>query len=164
VTLERRGLIDALEGLAMQAREAYRVQVEFIHRLPGGVELDRAVADHLYRIAQEALANAMRHGRAKSVRITLTSRGERIRLQVADDGTGLPPDAVAAPGLGLKIMRYRARMVGGEVRFDRNGRRGTRVTCECPVERRAVRLGSGDRRRAPSADQDRRAAGRRTDA
>ena len=163
VTLERRGLIDALQGLAMQARDAYRVQVEFRHRLPSGVELDQAVADHLYRIAQEALANAMRHGRANSVQITLTSRADRIRLQVADDGDGLPPDAIAAPGLGLKIMRYRARMVGGEVRFDSNGR-GTRVTCECPVERRAVRSGAGDRRRGRSGDQDRRASRRRTDA
>jgi PAS domain S-box-containing protein len=145
VTLERRGLIDALEGLAMQAREAYRVNVSFQHRVRAGVELGQALADHLYRIAQEALANAMRHGRADSVAIRLTTHGQRIRLQITDDGIGLPATALEAPGLGLKIMRYRARMVGGEIRLEKNGRRGTRVFCECPVESRGRQAGAPQR-------------------
>jgi two-component system, LuxR family, sensor kinase FixL len=133
VTLERRGLLDALESLAMRARDTYGIDVDFRASLPVDVELESTLADHLYRIAQEALTNAMRHGRASAIRIRLAARDGRVRLEVADNGTGLPQGALDAPGIGLKIMQYRASIVRGEVRFERNGRQGTRVVCECPL-------------------------------
>jgi PAS domain S-box-containing protein len=156
VSLERGSLLDALEGMTMRARDAYGIAVQFEHRIGARVDLDQTLADHLYRIAQEALTNAMRHGQAKSVLLKLTARAGRLRLQVADDGRGLPLDSIEAPGLGLKIMRYRARMVGGEVHFKRR-RRGTLVICDCPVRMKTEpnvsrrsgtrRTGAADRRK-----------------
>jgi PAS domain S-box-containing protein len=145
VNLERGGLSDALEGLAMHAQELYGVDVTCTHRVKTIRPLSTELANHLYRIAQEAVRNAVRHGQARSIRLHLHGARAKVRLTVTDDGIGMPSDAVDAPGMGLKIMRYRARILGGEVRFERGapegssttdeGRRpGTRIVCECPLE------------------------------
>ena len=149
VNLERGGLQDALEGLAMHASELYGVQVTCTHRLQGTKPLGAELANHLYRIAQEAVRNAVRHGGARSIRLHLHSARAKVRLTVTDDGTGMPVEAVDAAGMGLKIMRYRARILGGEVRFEQNQPQGTRIVCECPIE-----PGAGSTRK--------RAAGRRS--
>jgi PAS domain S-box-containing protein len=151
VNLERGGLQDALEGLAMHAVELYGVRVVFTHRLKGARPLSAELANHLYRIAQEAVRNAVRHGKARSIRLHLSSVRAKVRLAITDDGTGLPAAAMDATGMGLKIMRYRARMLGGEVHFERGESGGTRVVCECPIEavegvgpvRKAARKRSG---------------------
>jgi two-component system sensor kinase FixL len=78
--------------------------------------------------------NAVRHGQARSIRLHLAGARGKVRLTVTDNGTGMPKDAVDAAGMGLKIMRYRARMLGGEVRFERADSGGTRIVCECPLE------------------------------
>ena len=134
VNLERGGLQDALEGLAMNAAEIYGVQIACTHRLGGSRPLTAELANHLYRIAQEAVRNAVRHGQARSIRLHLHGARAKVRLTITDDGTGMPPQAEDAPGLGLKIMRYRARILGGEVRFERSTPNGTRIVCECPIE------------------------------
>jgi PAS domain S-box-containing protein len=134
VNLERGGLQDALEGLAMNAMELYGVQVVFSHRASGGKALSAELANHLYRIAQEAVRNSVRHGQARTIRLHLTTGRAKVSLAITDDGTGLPEQAMDATGMGLKIMRYRARMLGGEVHFERVEPTGTRVVCECPIE------------------------------
>ena len=134
VNLERGGLQDALEGLAMHAVELYGVRVVFTHRVKGTRPLSAELANHLYRIAQEAVRNAVRHGKARSIRLHLSSVRAKVRLAITDDGIGLPSEAMDATGMGLKIMRYRARMLGGEVHFERGESGGTRVVCECPIE------------------------------
>jgi PAS domain S-box-containing protein len=134
VNLERGGLQDALEGLAMNAMELYGVQVAFSHRSTGGKPLSAELANHLYRIAQEAVRNAVRHGQARTIRLHLTTSRAKVSLGITDDGKGLPEQAMDATGMGLKIMRYRARMLGGEVHFERVEPTGTRVVCECPIE------------------------------
>lgn len=142
VNLERGGLSDALEGLAMHATELYGVEVTCTHRVKTIRPLSTELANHLYRIAQEAVRNAVRHGQARSIRLHLHGARAKVRLTVTDDGIGMPSDAVDAPGLGLKIMRYRARILGGEVRFERGApdgaaqgaSPGTRIICECPLE------------------------------
>jgi PAS domain S-box-containing protein len=134
VNLERGGLQDALEGLAMNAIELYGVQVVFSHRANGGKPLSAELANHLYRIAQEAVRNAVRHGQARTIRLHLTTSRAKVSLAITDDGIGLPEQAMDATGMGLKIMRYRARMLGGEVHFERVQPSGTRVVCECPIE------------------------------
>ncbi len=133
VNLERGGLLDALEGLAMNAIELYGVQVAFSHRVHAGKQLGAELANHLYRIAQEAVRNAVRHGRARTIRLHLTVTRAKVSLAITDDGVGLPEHAMDAMGMGLKIMRYRARMLGGEVLFERVEPQGTRVVCECPL-------------------------------
>lgn len=134
VNLERGGLQDALEGLAMNAMELYGVQVAFSHRLHAGKTIGAELANHLYRIAQEAVRNAVRHGQARTIRLHLTVTRAKVSLAITDDGIGLPEHAMDAAGMGLKIMRYRARMLGGEVQFERVEPTGTRVVCECPLE------------------------------
>jgi signal transduction histidine kinase len=134
VNLERGGLSDALDGLAMHAAELYSVQIVCTHRVKTIRPLGAELANHLYRIAQEAVRNAVRHGRARTIRLHLHGARAKVRLTVTDDGTGMPPDAVDAAGMGLKIMQYRARILGGEVRFERVEPQGTRIVCECPLE------------------------------
>ncbi len=134
VNLERGGLQDALEGLAMHATELYGVPTVFTHRLPGNRVLNPELANHLYRIAQEAVRNAVRHGHARSIRLHLSAVRAKVRLAITDDGIGMPAEAMDAAGMGLKIMRYRARILGGEVSFEAAEPSGTRIVCECPFE------------------------------
>jgi PAS domain S-box-containing protein len=134
VNLERGGLKDALEGLAMHASELYGVPTVFTHRLTGNRTLNPELANHLYRIAQEAVRNAVRHGQARSIRLHLSIVRAKVRLAITDDGIGMPADAMDAAGMGLKIMCYRARILGGDVSFEPVERGGTRVLCECPLE------------------------------
>lgn len=146
VHLERGGLRDALEGLAMHARGVYGIKAEFIDKFPPTIQLETEVANHLYRIAQEAVTNAVKHGHAEAVRLHLTETHGKVRLTIGDDGCGMPPallnsampktpgTGVKADGLGLRIMRYRARIARGDVRFESGAPRGTRVVCECPLE------------------------------
>jgi PAS domain S-box-containing protein len=139
VNLERGGLKDALEGLAMHAAELYGVQIVCTHRGTSAHPLSPELANHLYRIAQEAVRNAVRHGNARTIRLHLHGARAKVRLTVTDDGVGLPQDAMDAQGMGLKIMSYRARMLGGEVRFERAEPQGVRIVCECPIEPAAPR-------------------------
>ena len=110
------------------------MQIVCTHRVKTIRPLGAELANHLYRIAQEAVRNAVRHGRARTIRLHLHGARAKVRLTVTDDGTGMPVDAVDAAGMGLKIMQYRARMLGGEVRFERGEPQGTRIVCECPLE------------------------------
>lgn len=139
VNLERGGLRDALEGLAMHASELYGVNVAFTHRVRTPRPLGAELANHLYRIAQEALRNAVQHGRARTIRLHLSSLRGNVRLAITDDGIGMQPQALDAAGMGLKIMRYRARILGGQVRFEPGDDGGTRVICECPLALTAPR-------------------------
>lgn len=150
VNLERGGLQDALEGLAMNAMELYGAQVVFSHRASGARPLNAELANHLYRIAQEAVRNAVRHGQARTIRLHLTTTRAKVSLAITDDGIGLPEEAMDATGMGLKIMRYRARMLGGEVHFERVEPNGTRVVCECPIETEAAAPRSKTPRRSAS--------------
>jgi PAS domain S-box-containing protein len=134
VNLERGGLQDALEGLAMHASEIYGVKVTCTHRVKTTKPLGAELANHLYRIAQEAVRNAVRHGEARSIRLHLHGARAKVRLTVTDDGSGMPQDAMDASGMGLKTMQYRARMLGGEVRFEAATPQGVRIICECPLE------------------------------
>jgi two-component system, LuxR family, sensor kinase FixL len=149
VNLERGGLLDALEGLAMHAAELYGVRVTCTHRVKTIHPWSAELANHLYRIAQEAVSNAVRHGQARSIRLHLHGLRAKVRLTVADDGIGMPLEAVDSAGMGLKIMRYRARMLGGEVRFERGEPLGTRIVCECPIEPRVAPRTPVSRRHGP---------------
>jgi PAS domain S-box-containing protein len=146
VNLERGGLKDALEGLAMHAAELYGVQIVCTQRATSAHPLNPELANHLYRIAQEAVRNAVRHGQARTIRLHLHRARAKVRLTVTDDGVGLPDDAMDAQGMGLKIMSYRARMLGGDVRFERAEPQGVRIVCECPIEPPAPRSARAGKR------------------
>ncbi|MGH8024787.1 MAG: GAF domain-containing sensor histidine kinase [Limisphaerales bacterium] len=91
--------------------------------------VDPQVAHHLYRIAQEAVQNAFKHGSARHIIITLVCGGKSLRLIVKDDGVGIPRHP-ARTGMGLKNMRARARLIGGTLDIRRGKRAGTVVACE----------------------------------
>ncbi|MBS0375729.1 MAG: PAS domain-containing protein [Proteobacteria bacterium] len=128
VALDGGGLVHALRALAARAREMYGLDVRFRSRVTPRVTLDAAATGHLYRIAQESLTNAARHAGARTVTVQLTVRDRRVQLAVSDDGRGLAPGSTT--GVGLKIMRYRANMLGGELQIGPGAEgRGTRIAC-----------------------------------
>ena len=90
---------------------------------------DNATAIHLYRIIQESVNNAIRHGKAGQIRITLTSRKGVISVKIADNGLGMKEDPSAARGLGLRLMKHRAGMIGAFLAIDKNPKGGTVITC-----------------------------------
>lgn len=129
VRLEGEGLAVALEELAGQIRVIHGVECIFEMTGPAP-SCDHLTAMHVYRITQEAINNAIRHGQARQVRVRLTSRRNQHRLVVTDDGSGFDSAAKRrGPGGGLRLMGYRAAMIGGTVSTDSKPGRGTRVTC-----------------------------------
>jgi PAS domain S-box-containing protein len=128
VVLESEGLMGALQELAGYTEKMFHVQAEFVCPHPVLMH-DHDTATHLYRIAQEAVSNAVRHGKAKHITISLETGRDRTILVVQDDGTGLPRDLASVKGMGLRIMRYRATMIGGALSIQAGPSGGTRVVC-----------------------------------
>ncbi len=125
-------LADNFQELAAGASDRFKVSCQFeCHPavpLPGVNDVD--VATHLYRIAQEAITNAVRHGKARHINIRLDSTTNEIVLTIIDDGIGLPENARNGNGLGLRTMAYRASMIGATFNIERlSSLGGTRVTC-----------------------------------
>jgi len=135
VRLEKEGLAPALDELAKATRDRFKLQCRFDGKGPGAVE-NSAIATHLYRIAQEAVTNAVKHSRARSVRICLRDHAVQLELRVEDNGTGFPSAAQKqSKGMGLHIMEYRARMIGGTLHLKSTRRGGTVVSCCVPRPR-----------------------------
>lgn len=129
------GLPLALEALGTQIVERHGVNVVVDNALPEGQGFDDNTATHLYRIAQEALGNALRHGQPTCVTVQLRAEGGQIELAVTDDGSGFDRRAVQSMGLGLKIMRFRAQMIGGDLAVESTTGVGTTIRCHCPAPR-----------------------------
>jgi Tfp pilus assembly protein PilF len=131
--LERRGLAEALRdhGVEIERRHGLRVQVG-LHGTEGPFPPDVALG--LYRIAQEALANAVRHAGAGTAQVTLKVAAGVAHLTVTDDGAGFDPSvARAANGLGLASMDERARLLGGRCRITSSPGAGTRIEVTVPL-------------------------------
>lgn len=123
-----RGLMAALRALAVRAEQKHRIKcVCFFHR-PVFVR-DNNVATHAYRIAEEAVCNAVKHGEPTEILISVREARGNITLKIEDNGTGLPDGFFENGWLGLRIMRYRAQMIHGSVRLRRNPSRGAAVVC-----------------------------------
>lgn len=138
VTGERGGLACALQALAARVQERHGTTVELTVEAEAAGIFSEGAANHLYRIAQEAVMNAIRHGRPNRVAIALIRDRDRIRLTVEDDGRGFDPASGTSPGLGLKIMRYRAQILSGELQIHDGASGGVRVECLCPTEQDRV--------------------------
>jgi PAS domain S-box-containing protein len=156
VALEAEGLMRALESLALSTRNLFQVSCRFRCATPVLVA-DHAVAIHLFRIAQEAVNNAVRHGKPRQIGITLERNRAGLVLTIADDGRGLPRKPSEPGGMGMHVMRYRAGMIGGALRVERRSKRGTTVTCTVPgragEERASKRTASWQRSgRHPSSN------------
>jgi len=128
------GLPFALAALATRSREMYGFEVNFRAEVLPDSTLGETPASHLYRVAQEAITNVARHGQASKVDIVLIANKNRIVLEISDDGVGIGGSQEPETGMGLRIMRYRAGMIGAKFEIDANKPRGTvvRVISEQP--------------------------------
>lgn len=131
VPLEAGGLASALEALATQVRSRHRIACQLVERAAVPA-LEETVGTTLFRIAQEAVNNAIKHARARQITVTLSADPRQVRLDIEDDGTGFQPNPEAGPGLGLHIMNYRARMVGAALDIKPRPGGGTLVSCSIP--------------------------------
>lgn len=129
--LEAGGLIDALKALVSNLESIYEVSCSFECSLSVNPS-SQIAAIYLYRIAHEALYNAIRHGKAKKVKISLSDQPHRIFLTIQDDGLGFQEYPVQKKGLGLKSMRNRARLLGGSLKISNNKNGGASVVCSIP--------------------------------
>ncbi|MGA2245083.1 MAG: sensor histidine kinase [Verrucomicrobiota bacterium] len=130
--LESEGLVTALEQFAANVSKMFHVDCLFECESPPLID-DTEAATHLYRIAQEAVNNAIRHGQPRQIVISLANRKEQLELTVEDDGVGLPDDWQKNRGLGTRIMAHRAAMIGGRFSIEPNPTGGTFVKCARPT-------------------------------
>ncbi len=133
IELEQHGLLVALEGIIKTPGQAsdtlYVVESD---GNPAYAEFKGPSAIQLFRIAQEAVHNALTHAKAKTIIVRLATVNSHLILTVQDDGAGLSPDADRSPGMGFRIMRYRAGMVGGKLDVSSKPNAGLLVTFSVP--------------------------------
>lgn len=130
VEMRADGLMQALEEFAATTTELFSINCRFICHSPVLVQ-DSPTAIHLYRIAQEGVSNAIKHGRATDVAIILEEAESELRLVISDNGQGMAP-ASKDRGLGLRIMADRAKMVGGTFKVGQAPSRGIELVCLVP--------------------------------
>ncbi len=133
VTLEAEGLMSALKELAENTEALFKVNCRFDFLKPVPV-YDHAIASNLFRIAQEAVSNAIKHGRARLITISLKSQRDRIQLRVSDSGGGMASKMAAQnhQGMGLRIMQSRAGMIGGTLAIEAGAAGGVLIICTAP--------------------------------
>jgi signal transduction histidine kinase len=137
VHMDEAGLASALEDLAASTRRLHDVQCVF---KPDGEAMlpEREIAIHLYRIAQEAISNAVRHGHATRIEVRLAIGDGAVTLTVEDNGCGLPASEPAAGGMGLRSMRYRAGVLDGTIEFSNPPAGGVCVQCRVPIRTHTI--------------------------
>jgi hypothetical protein len=128
VRTETGGLSSALRALAARSRDLGGLEVAFRSEVCPEFTLTETDASHLYRIAQEALTNAWRHGHASLVEISLIAKEDGFTLRVTDNGGGFVGTTPSTSGMGLKIMKYRADMIGAKFEITPNKPCGTVIT------------------------------------
>ncbi len=128
VEIDELGLMASLEKLAVHTQDMYKITCRF--DCDTEVKFgDTDMATHLYRIAQEAVINAVKHGKSQTVTICLEAIDDGINLKIADDGVGVSSPVVTTEGLGVRIMQYRANVIGAAFSISPGDTEGTVVTC-----------------------------------
>jgi len=126
------GLMEALEDFAASTNDLFKISCRFECPLPVLVS-DVQIAQHLFRIAQEAVGNAIKHGHAQNILIRLDAHKGGKRLRIIDDGIGRPPFSADGKGMGMRIMSYRADRIGATFSIRRRDPSGAIVTCFLPL-------------------------------
>lgn len=138
VRLEENGLLSALEELSKNAGSFFNTQCRFRCETPVAVQ-DHNVAHHLYYITQEAILNAVKHGKARLIQVRLESEDHNgCKMTVSDDGIGFAPADRLEQGMGIRIMKYRARMIGADLQVRSVPSVGTEVVCRFAGELTSV--------------------------
>jgi signal transduction histidine kinase len=133
VDLEGEGFLESFRELAANISERFMIRCRFECSLSARIRAPEG-AIHLYRIAQEAINNAIKHGKASEIIIRLEKKDKRMALSIRDNGTGLEEKARRGPGMGLRIMAYRASVIGASFQVERLPAGGTQVMCALPSE------------------------------
>ena len=133
VVSEAHGLMSALEHWARRGERVVSCECAVSNAATPVFVQDEALAEHLYRLAQEAVTNAIKHGRAKNIAIGLAVVKGGGVLTVRDDGCGFEVGSEGQSGLGLRIMNYRAKMIGGSLSVESSSNGGTMVRCLFPL-------------------------------
>jgi signal transduction histidine kinase len=128
VPLQGDGLRLGLLELAASTSRIPGVKCRFLGDSPVCIP-DVTTATHLFRIAQEAVNNALKHGRAKRIDIALSEEADGVSLSVENNGGAILRAACGATGMGLNVMRYRAEMIGASLSIESGQRKGVRVLC-----------------------------------
>ena len=128
VEVDAEGLMAALQQFAKATARMCEIECEFVCHNNVEVE-DNPTATHLFRIAQEAVNNAVKHSRAARIVIRLHRADNRIKLEVEDNGEGFVLADKNSESMGLRIMQYRANMIGASLDIDSTPDSGTRVSC-----------------------------------
>ncbi|GAB5519784.1 MAG: hypothetical protein RhofKO_20350 [Rhodothermales bacterium] len=131
VDLEAFGLVTALDRLAQKSSDLLGINCEFVSEGSPEVE-DGALSTHVYRIAQEAVNNAVKHGMAIHVLVKLRVTDDDLTLTILDNGIGYTEKPLAERGSGVRIMRHRARVLGGALDIQRRAEGGTAIRCHIP--------------------------------
>ena len=142
VRLSTDGLMEALEDFASSTSDLFKISCRFECPLPVLIN-DTVTAEHLYRIAQEAVGNAIKHGHAKNIVIHLEASNAGKLLRVVDDGRGLPQSPMSGKGMGLRIMSYRAQFIGAKFSIRRGDKGGTVVSCLLPTKKEPIKSEAG---------------------
>ena len=140
VTLERGGLLPALQTLIGWSRASYGIDVRLGLSIRSPLRIGESAAAHLYLIVQEAINNAVKHGRARSITVSLRSNRALVSLSITDDGVGIAENPGRGAGMGLKLMEYRAAVIGGVMKIKGLPDGGTRVHSVCPQDGGAARF------------------------
>lgn len=133
VKLEAGGLMEALRELVRTTGTIGKVKCRFRCATPVLIA-DSAVAGHLYRIAQETVNNALKHGHARKIEIELSKCDEALRLRISDDGKGFPKSKKTGTGIGLEVMKHRANVMGGTLAIESQPGEGVTVDCTVPLK------------------------------
>ena len=120
--------MSALKDLASNVESMFNIRCIFQCDQPALIS-DKLAATHMYRIAQEATNNAIRHGHAQEVIISLTLSNSDVVLRVDNDGQDLPEDKTKSTGMGWGIMNYRARTIGASLKIQPRSQGGISVVC-----------------------------------
>lgn len=134
VELKQHGLLVALKGVAQRAQIQFGVSCVVQANTSDAKKLGETAAVQIFRIAQEAVQNAIKHAHARKIVIRLAKAKGIWQLTVKDDGVGLPDSATKTGGMGLRIMRYRAQMLQGSLSVTKAEGGGTLVSCTLPDE------------------------------
>lgn len=128
-------LAAALKGLAGHAKETFEISCNFYSE-GHAPSLDPSAVRQIYKIAQEAVTNAIKHGKSKQVGISLTNGGNKLILTIQNTGMPFPSVATRNAGMGLRIMHYRANLIGASLEVKPGQPDGTIVRCSIPLAKK----------------------------
>ena len=133
IHVEANGLVAALRNLAAQTRELFQVKCEFSCKREH-LDVNPQTGIAFYRITQEAIHNAIRHGQARQIHVELAVVRKGLCLNILDDGKGFSTDSKSRSGMGLHIMQFRANSIGGHLTVESQPSKGARIKCTVPAK------------------------------